>query len=67
MLHYDETAGVFDASCGQIRASDPCYEKDSEGSFTVDNILNGQWLAYFDHGRFRDSVTCVFAVHNKVY
>lgn len=64
MLQYDENVGVFNVSCGQIRVSDPCYEKDSDGGFTVDNVVNGQWLAYFDFDRFRDSIACVFAVHN---
>ena len=64
MLMFDESAGVFDVSCGQIRVSDPCYEKASSGGFTVDNVVNGKWLAYFDYDRFGDSVTCVFAVHN---
>ena len=64
MLMYDEFAGSFKVSCGQIRVSDPCYEKDSDGGLTVDNVLNGQWLVYFDYDRFGDSVACVSAVHN---
>ena len=64
MFQYDENVGVFNVSCGQIRVSDPCYEKDSDGGFTVDNVINGQWLAYFDYDRFRDSVACVYAVHD---
>ena len=64
MLQYDEMAGMFNVSCGQIRVSDPCYEKDSDGGVTIDNVVNGQWSAYFDYDRFRDSVARVFAVHN---
>lgn len=47
MLHYDEIVGMFDVSCGQIRVSDPCYKKDSEGGFTVDNVLKWTMVGIF--------------------
>ena len=64
MLQYDEIVGSFNVSCGQIRVSDPCYEKDSDGGVTVDNVMNGEWTAYFDCDRLSEVVACVYAVHN---
>lgn len=48
MLYFDEFIGTFDVSCDQLRVSDPCYESDSEGGFSIQNVLPGQWKAYID-------------------
>ena len=67
MLMYDESSGSFKVSCGQIRVSDPCYEKDSDSGLTVDNVLNGQWFAYFDYAQTANYVARFFAVHSDYY
>lgn len=62
MIIYDDAIGTFNITSNALRISDPCYEPNSSGGVTINNVVNGSWLAYYKSNA--DTITHLIAIHN---